>query len=183
MHRTWNDLARDKWKMTLSLDQEFDPATQKPAQIWIDGDFSHMQQAVENLVFNARDATFEMRNLLREKARVESLSEADKRQALLAAAAWKGQVILRVRREGTHVVLEVTDNGVGMSDDVRQNCMKTHFSTKRNNALFAGLSAGMGLGLSFVSVILAHHRARLDIESKPLKGATFRIHFPGALKK
>ncbi len=180
MHRTWSDLARDKWKMTLSLDREFDPATQKPVQVWIDGDFSHMQQAVENLVFNARDATFEMRNLLREKARVEALSEADKRQALLAAAAWKGQVALRVRREGDHVVLEISDNGVGMSDDVRQNCMKTHFSTKRNNALFAGLSAGMGLGLSFVSVILVHHRARLDIESKPLKGATFRIHFPGA---
>ena len=44
--------------------------------------------------------------------------------------------------------------------------------------VFAGLSAGMGLGLSFVTVILAHHGATLDIESTPLQGATFRVSFP-----
>lgn len=180
MHRTWSDLARDKWKMTLDLDLETDPTTGKPLAMPIEGDLSHVQQAIENLVFNARDATFEMRNLLREKARVENASEAEKRQALLTAAAWKGHVTLRLRRSEKQVVLEVSDNGIGMTDDVRENCMKTHFSTKRNNALFAGLSAGMGLGLSFVSVILTHHRARLDVESKPLKGATFRVAFPVA---
>ena len=50
----------------------------------------------------------------------------------------------------------------------------------RNNALFAGLSAGMGLGLSFVTVILAHHGATLAIDSAPLQGATFRVSFPRA---
>lgn len=180
MHRTWSDLARDKWKMTLSLDVEIDRVTKKPTPLWIEGDLSHIQQAIENLLFNARDATFEMRNLLRDRARAENGSEADKRHALLAAAAWKGAVALRVSRAGDQVVLEVTDNGVGMTDDVRQNCMKPHFSTKRDNALFAGLSAGMGLGLSFVSVILAHHRAKLEIDSQPHHGASFRIHFPAA---
>jgi signal transduction histidine kinase len=180
MHRTWNELARDKWKMSIVLEQERDPATRKPVPVWIDGDLSHLQQAIENLVFNARDATFEMRNRLREEARAENVSEADKRQALLAAAAWKGHVTLRVFRDGANVVLEVADNGIGMTDEVRQNCLKTHFSTKRNNALFAGLSAGMGLGLSFVSVILAHHKASLDVESKPHQGATFRVRFPAA---
>ena len=34
----------------------------------IDGDISHLQQAIENLLFNARDATFEMRNHLTEPA-------------------------------------------------------------------------------------------------------------------
>ena len=37
--------------------------------LWIAGDLSHLQQAVENLLFNARDATFEMRNHLRDAAR------------------------------------------------------------------------------------------------------------------
>lgn len=183
MHRTWSELARDKWKMTLDLDLPTDPATQKRTPVWIEGDLSHMQQVIENLVFNARDATFEMRNLLREKARVESHSEADKRQALLTAASWKGHVSLRLRRTDKYVILEVTDNGIGMTDEVRHNCMKTHFSTKRNNALFAGLSAGMGLGLSFVSVILSHHHAKLEIDSKPLKGATFRVQFPAAAER
>ena len=36
----------------------------------------------------------------------------------------------------------------------------------------------MGLGLSFVTVILEHHRATLEIESEPLHGAMFRASFP-----
>jgi signal transduction histidine kinase len=36
----------------------------------------------------------------------------------------------------------------------------------------------MGLGLSFVSVILEHHRAEMTIESEPLQGALFRVSLP-----
>ena len=46
------------------------------------------------------------------------------------------------------------------------------------NALHEGNSTGMGLGLSFVVAILEHHNAALEIESEPLKGATFRARFP-----
>jgi signal transduction histidine kinase len=173
MHRTWSELARDKWKMNLKLDLA-------PGPLTIDGDLSHLQQAFENLVFNARDATFEMRNHLRELARRENLTDAEKRQALLDAAAWRGEVTIATRVEGERVVLEVRDNGIGMTDEVRAKCTGTHFSTKRNNALYAGLSAGMGLGLSFVTAILAHHRATLEIESERLKGAIFRVKFPKA---
>src|SRR5207253_2811057 len=60
--QTWEDLAREKWKLTLTAELH-------PEPLWIAGDRSHLQQAVENLLFNARDATFEMRNHLREEAR------------------------------------------------------------------------------------------------------------------
>jgi len=60
--RHWEDLAREKWKLTLTVDLA-------PEPLWIEGDLSHLQQAIENLVFNARDATFEMRSHLREEAR------------------------------------------------------------------------------------------------------------------
>lgn len=75
-------------------------------------------------------------------------------------------------------VLEVSDNGIGMSDDVQQLCTQTHFSTKRDNALYEGYNAGMGLGLSFVAVVLDHHSAKLEIDSAPLQGARFRLRFP-----
>jgi signal transduction histidine kinase len=199
MHRTWADLAREKWKLNLELDLQTDEATGAPVQLWIEGDLSHLQQAVENLLFNARDATFEMRNHLREAARQrraelvplravpqisdvsetsEILADAERRHALIAAAAWKGQVVLRTRRHADRAILEVQDNGIGMSEEVRRRCTETHFSTKRDNALFAGLSAGMGLGLSFVIVILEHHQAKLEIESAPLKGTVFRVSLP-----
>jgi len=183
MHRTWSDLAIEKWKLNLELDLE-----QSNGGLWIEGDLSHLQQALENLLFNARDATFEMRNHLREQARHkpagvaiggnETPADAERRQALIAAAAWKGHVVLRTRRHGERAILEIQDNGIGMTEEVRRRCTETHYSTKRDNALFAGLSAGMGLGLSFVTVILEHHQAKLEIESEPLKGAVFRVSLP-----
>jgi signal transduction histidine kinase len=64
-----------------------------------------------------------------------------------------------------------------MTEEVRRRCTETHFSTKRDNAIYEGNSTGMGLGLSFVTVILEHHRATLEIESQPLQGAVFRASF------
>jgi signal transduction histidine kinase len=172
MQRTWQDLAREKWKLNLSLELS-------PGPLPVEADLSHLQQAAENLLFNARDATFEMRNHLRDQARRTSgLDAQGRRQALIDAAAWKGTVTLRTRREGDRAIIEVQDNGIGMSEEVRRRCIETHFSTKRDNALYEGYTAGMGLGLSFVVVILEHHGASLEIESEPLHGALFRVGFP-----
>jgi signal transduction histidine kinase len=169
---TWEEMGREKWKLQLSVETD-------AQSLFIQGDLSHLQQAIENLIFNARDATFEMRNYLREQARKDQkLDAAARKQALIDAAAWKGQVSLRTWREQDFAVLEVTDNGIGMSAEVLQSCTQTHFSTKRDNALYEGYSAGMGLGLSFVAVVLDHHEAKLDIESQPLHGAKFRLRFP-----
>ena len=68
-----------------------------------------------------------------------------------------------------------------MTEEVRRRCIETHYSTKRDNAVYEGNSTGMGLGLSFVTVILDNHKAKLDIESAPLQGALFRASFPLAL--
>src|SRR5207302_5225639 len=106
------------------------------------------------------------------------LDSHDRRQALIAAAAWRGTVVLRVYRAGDRAILEVQDNGVGMSEEVRQRCTETHFSTKRDNAVYEGINTGMGLGLSFVVVILEHHQAAMTIESKPFAGTLFRVSFP-----
>jgi signal transduction histidine kinase len=181
LERTWKELAREKWKLELTLERNVavPGACSVDEPLWIAGDVSHLQQAIENLLFNARDATFEMRNHLRDAARqAENLDAPGRRQALIAAAAWKGRVVLRTARRAGEVILEVGDNGAGMIEEVRQRCTETHFSTKRDNAIYEGHSTGMGLGLSFVVAILEHHRARLEIESEPRKGTTFRIRFP-----
>jgi signal transduction histidine kinase len=167
--QTWAETAWDKWKLRITAELPGEPLT-------IQGDLSHLQQAIENLIFNSRDATFEMRNALREEARRET-DPTVRKQKLIDAASWKGEVSLRVRKEGTTAVLEIADNGIGMTDEVRENCLKTHFTTKRDNALYEGYSAGMGLGLSFVAVVLEHHKASLEIDSHPRRGATFRIRF------
>jgi len=169
---TWSGMSLEKWKLRISTDVPAEP-------LWVRGDLSHLQQAVENLVFNARDATFEMRNYLVDAARTDrTVDPAARRQRLIEAYGWKGEVTLATRREGSAAVLEIRDNGIGMSEEVQQNCLRTHYSTKRDNAIYEGYSAGMGLGLSFVAVVLEHHGAELEIASEPLKGAAFRIRFP-----
>ena len=85
-----------------------------------------------------------------------------------------------VRRAAEKIVLEVADNGIGMTAEVKANCLAAHFSTKRDNALYQGYSAGMGLGLSFVAVVLEHHGAVLEIDTAPQAGTTFRALFPPA---
>jgi signal transduction histidine kinase len=154
-----------------------------PTPLFVFGDRSHLQQTLENFLFNARDAISEMRNHLRKLARPEgpgSKSPLDEtqRQALIAAAGWKGRVLIRTCIVGGQPVIEVHDNGIGMTPETRDRCTEPHYSTKRNNALYAGLNAGMGLGLSFVQMILQHHGATLEIESDPLKGTLFRVRFP-----
>ena len=168
LERTWRDLGRDRWKLDFVLDLAEGPCE-------VAGDLSHIQQAIENLLFNARDATFEQRVRLRDEAHRTQGSE--RKQALIAAAAWKGRVVLRSKRIGDQVILEVSDNGAGMTEEVRRRCMEPHFSTKRDNALFQGLSTGMGLGLSFVVAVLEHHRSALEIDSELGHGTTFRAHF------
>ncbi len=172
MQRSWEEMAQQKWKLTLRVELWPEPLT-------IEGDRSHLMQAVENLLFNARDGTFEMRNHVREEARHNPLLSDDaRRQALIAAASWRGSVTLRTRRDGDRAILEVADNGIGMTEEVRRRCVETHFSTKRDNALYEGNTTGMGLGLSFVQTILEHHHGRMEIISAPLQGATFQLAFP-----
>src|SRR5262245_3508534 len=170
--KTWSSIGKEKWKLTVKAEPSVEPLP-------VRGDLSHLQQAIENLVFNARDATFEMRNHVRDAARADS-DPAKRKQALIDAAAWRGEVVLSGRRDGDFAVLEVRDNGIGMTPQVRERCLQTHFSTKRDNALYEGYSAGMGLGLSFVAVVLDHHGATMEIESEPLRGALFRLRFPVA---
>lgn len=70
---------------------------------------------------------------------------------------------------GHYVVLEVSDNGVGMSDDVRQRMFEPFFSTK---------FAGRGLGMAAVLGIVRGHRGALFVESTPHRGTTVRVLFP-----
>jgi len=83
------------------------------------------------------------------------------------------RVVMRIRGAGTHVVIEVTDNGVGMSDEVRRRVFDMFFTTKTR-----GL--GTGLGLPLVRRIVERSGGAVEIESRVGLGTTVRLILPAA---
>ena len=83
-----------------------------------------------------------------------------------------GSVVLRSRRDGNKVVVEVEDSGVGMPPEVRVRALKPFFTTKGDG--------GTGLGLAQVFGIVERHRGRVAIASSPGLGTTVSLSFPAA---
>jgi signal transduction histidine kinase len=81
-------------------------------------------------------------------------------------------VVLRVFERGDELVFEVTDNGVGMDSEIKHKVFTTFFTTKGGK--------GTGLGLLTTRKIIQEHGGRLDLESAPDQGSTFRISLPRA---
>ena len=67
-------------------------------------------------------------------------------------------------------VIEVRDNGCGMSEEIKRNIFTPFFSTKK--------TLGTGLGLALTDRIIRVHGGWVSVESEPDRGTTFRIHLP-----
>jgi PAS domain S-box-containing protein len=71
-----------------------------------------------------------------------------------------------------HVVVEVQDNGVGMSETTRSRCLEPFFTTKGER--------GTGLGLPMVFGMVQRHGGEFEIDSELGSGTTMRLIFPCA---
>ena len=114
----------------------------------IQGVESELRQALINLVFNAVDA-------------MPDGGTVTLRTRVMPAAA---DVATPER-----VAIEVSDSGVGMTEETRQRCLEPFFTTKGKR--------GTGLGLATVYGTAQRHSADLEIESEPGRGTTVRLAF------
>lgn len=69
----------------------------------------------------------------------------------------------------SHFMFEITDNGTGMDKATLRNIFEEFFSTKGGG--------GTGLGLAVVEKVVNRHGGRIEVDSEPGKGCTFRIIF------
>jgi PAS domain S-box-containing protein len=109
------------------------------------GNSQQLEQVVINLIMNALQS-------LPDKERSVSVSTCFDEQA--------GQAVIKV-----------SDNGCGMSADVKCRLFEPFYSTKLD-------SGGTGLGLAISNVIIMDHRGVLEFDSEPGKGTTAIVKLP-----
>ncbi|MEN0064740.1 MAG: PAS domain S-box protein [Myxococcota bacterium] len=82
-----------------------------------------------------------------------------------------GTLSLRTRRAQGRVIVEVEDEGVGMSEETRRRALEPFFTTK-------DVGRGTGLGLSMVATSTEAMGGRLEIDSVVGQGTTVRLVLP-----
>ena len=81
-----------------------------------------------------------------------------------------GKIELSVRTEGDNVIISISDNGIGISDDVKDKIFDPFFTTK-------GVKRS-GLGMSLSYSIMARYDGEIKIDSCLGKGATMHLKMP-----
>jgi PAS domain S-box-containing protein len=85
-----------------------------------------------------------------------------------------GELRIRLREEQLHtqekcILVEVSDSGCGIAKADQDKIFNPFFTSREK---------GTGLGLSLVKKIISLHNGRIELESEPDRGTTFRIHLP-----
>jgi PAS domain S-box-containing protein len=115
-------------------------------QVWVDADAARMEQVFDNLMLNALKFTPE-----------------------------HGSVRVGVHGNGSDAILQVSDSGVGMTDDLVARVFDL-FTQGADKSLREG---GLGIGLAVVRRLVEQHGGRVEAHSDgPGRGSTFFVRLP-----
>jgi PAS domain S-box-containing protein len=123
----------------------------------ITGDDGQIQQAVLNILINARDAMPDGGVI---SLQSEKIDFGDHPTNAFSEA-----------RTGEYVAVSVADTGMGMTKDVQNRIFEPFFTTKDQGK-------GTGLGLSVVYGVINSHNGFVSVQSEPGVGSQFTLYFP-----
>ncbi len=81
----------------------------------------------------------------------------------------EGHIAIQLKNTGKHLVISVKDNGLGIPENIRDKIFQPNFTTK---------SAGMGLGLAMVRMIVENFGGNIIFTTEENKGTEFILTFP-----
>jgi two-component system, cell cycle sensor histidine kinase and response regulator CckA len=123
------------------------------------GDRTQLRQVIVNLLMNAVESLDARRGTVRFTLDSQLLGPDQ------LGGFWKPER----PQVGKHVVLTVSDNGEGMSEETLAHIFEPFFSTK---------VVGRGMGLAATLGIIQAHRSSIGVASTPGVGSTFRVLLP-----
>lgn len=154
-----NDIVADTAKLMervldgrIHIDLRLDPALPR-----VNGDITHLSQAVMNLVVNARDAMPDGGVITLTTSFCTRQNVHDFAPPYVPAA--------------DYVIVKVKDTGTGIPEEVKARMFEPFFTTKERGK-------GTGLGLAMVYSVVTNHRGYLAVASELNAGTTFTLFFP-----
>jgi len=116
----------------------------------VTGHANELEQVLTNLILNGKDAILQARKA--------------------------GRITVALKEKDLWVLLEVTDNGIGIPEENLKKIFDPFFTTKE-------VGKGTGLGLAVTYGIIERHGGRVEVSSDFGKGAAFRVLLPRAKTK
>ena len=89
----------------------------------------------------------------------------------LQAMNYSGKLTVGLKAENTLAIISVTDNGPGISEEVKGRIFEPFFTTLTSGE-------GSGMGLAIVKRIVEQHQGQIDVQTEVGMGTTFRVSLP-----
>jgi len=83
-----------------------------------------------------------------------------------------GLIKVSTKRKHNELIVEISDNGIGIPDEIKEEIFTPFFTTKK-----VGLGTGQGLPFSY-NIVVERHNGKLYFKSKVNQGTTFFVHLP-----
>jgi signal transduction histidine kinase len=105
---------------------------------------------------------------------IDALEDSNQERSLEKIAANPNQITIKTELSSDRksALIRIQDNGIGMTDEVKQKIFDHLFTTK-------GVGKGTGLGLAIVyQIVVEKHAGTIEVKSRPGEGAEFVVIIP-----
>lgn len=103
---------------------------------------------------------------------IDAIEEVSRRRSSSEVEANPNQITIHTQQKDQRVQIRIQDNGVGMSEEVKQKSFDHLFTTK-----LVGEGTGLGLAISR-QIVVEKHKGTIEVESELGKGTEFIIQIP-----